>query len=94
MKHSSNKRKILDDTSEHPETQKETNILMDKIVLKKTCLRQSRQSSDQNEDHYIVPQGFIWSNNSCAYDSIFVIFYILWCSNKNLWSDRFHSIGN
>ena len=91
VEHFGNKRKCLHETSELPMTQEKKSEATDKLVLKKTCLR---QSPVLNEIHYIGPQGFIWSNNSCAYDSSFVVLFILWCSDKNLWTEKFQSMGN
>jgi Helitron helicase-like domain at N-terminus/PIF1-like helicase len=58
---------------------------------KKICL--SRPPSD-GSNHYLIPQGMIWSNNSCAYDSIFTILFSIWCDNKKLWTYNFHRMNN
>jgi hypothetical protein len=36
----------------------------------------------------------IWSNNSCAYDSIFTVLFSIWCNNKNLWNYNFQKMNN
>jgi len=43
---------------------------------------------------YVIPQGMIWSNNSCAYDSIFTVLFSIWCNNKNLWNYHFKRMDN
>ena len=53
---------------------------------KKVCLH---QPSIDDSNYYLIPQGMIWSNNSCAYDSIFTVLFSIWCSNKNLWNYNF-----
>jgi hypothetical protein len=39
------------------------------------------------------PTGLIWSNNSCAYDSVFTILYSFWRNNPTHWKQFFHSIN-
>ncbi|KAF8802162.1 hypothetical protein BYT27DRAFT_7113019 [Phlegmacium glaucopus] len=88
----SKKRKYSNETSDLPVIEEKGSEVTDELSgFKKTCLT---QSPVQNENHYIVPQGFIWSNNSCAYDSSFTILFTLWCSNKNLWTEEFQTMGN
>ena len=36
----------------------------------------------------------IWSNNSCAYDSIFTVLFSIWCNNKNLCNFNFQKMNN
>ena len=43
---------------------------------------------------YIVPVGMTWSNNSCAYDSIFTILFAIWCNNKDIWNIKFNETDN
>ena len=43
---------------------------------------------------YIVPVGMAWSQNSCAYDSIFAILFAVWCSDKDMWNKNFLETGN
>ncbi|KAF8240173.1 hypothetical protein L208DRAFT_1234842, partial [Tricholoma matsutake] len=38
--------------------------------------------------------GIIWSNNSCAYDSVFSILYAVWKTNPEYWSHTFGSIND
>ena len=58
---------------------------------KKLCFY---QSSSDCSNHYLIPQGMIWSNSSCAYDSIFTILFSIWCNNKNFWNYNFHEMNN
>ena len=44
--------------------------------------------------HYVSPKGMRWSNNSCAYDSLFTPLFALWCSDREGWKDRFDSMDN
>lgn len=44
--------------------------------------------------HYLSPQGMKWSNNSCAYDSLFTPLFALWCSDREGWRDSFISMDN
>ena len=59
--------------------------------VKKVCLS---PTSIESENHYLVPRGMIWNNNSCAYDSIFTVLFSIWCGNKNLWHYNFQEIDN
>ena len=87
----SNKQKCLHETPDLPVTQEEKFETTEKPMIKKTCLH---QSPVPNEIHNIAPQGFTWSNNSHAYDSSLVILFVLWCSNKKIWTMKFQSMGN
>ena len=63
------KRKMDENVSSKATEHKECGIT--KIVeaeSKKFCLF---QPSNYGSNHYLIAQGMIWSNNSCAYDSIF-----------------------
>ena len=44
-----------------------------------------------NRSHYSAPIGMRWSENSCAYDSVFTPIYLQWCTNRNLQTDLFRS---
>jgi hypothetical protein len=35
-----------------------------------------------------------WSQNSCAYDSVFTILFAIWCNDKDTWNKNFHETGN
>ena len=86
------KRKIDDNISRESTKLRTTGI--SKTVepeSKKICLF---QPSDYGSNHHLIPQGMIWSNNSCAYDSIFTILFSIWCDNKNLWNYNFHGMNN
>jgi hypothetical protein len=85
-----NKRKMDDNVSSKP-TKIDTITKIVDPESKKICL--FRPSSDCC-NHYLIPQGMIWSNNSCAYDSIFTILFSIWCNNKNLWTYNFHRMNN
>jgi hypothetical protein len=37
-----------------------------------------------NGIHYTAPIGMRWSQNSCAYDSVFTPIYVQWCADRNL----------
>ena len=58
---------------------------------KKLCMT---QASTDRSNHYLMPRGMIWSNNSCAYDSIFTVLFSFWSDNKNLWTHNFQRIDN
>ena len=40
------------------------------------------------------PIGMIWSQNSCAYDSVFTILFNIWCHNIDSWGTIFNQLGN
>ncbi|KAF8179454.1 hypothetical protein BJ912DRAFT_855609, partial [Pholiota molesta] len=54
----------------------------DQPINKKLCLGLQNQNSII---HNAVPSGFIWSQNSCAYDAVFTIILSLWYSDKMAW---------
>ena len=84
------KHKIDDDGSGKP-TNIQTITKFVKPESKKLCLLQPTRDGS---NHYLIPQGMIWSNNSCAYDSIFTILFSIWCDNKKLWNYNFHRMNN
>ncbi|KAF8800466.1 hypothetical protein BYT27DRAFT_7313647 [Phlegmacium glaucopus] len=43
---------------------------------------------------YLSPKGMRWSNNSCAYDSLFTPLFALWCSDRQGWKERFNVMDN
>jgi hypothetical protein len=45
-------------------------------------------------EHYIAPIGCRWSENSCAYDAIVTPMFLLWCTNREKWSQEFRKTGN
>jgi hypothetical protein len=51
-------------------------------------------NSIESGNHYLVPRGMIWSNNSCAYDSIFTVLFSIWSGNKNMWHYNFQEMDN
>ena len=44
--------------------------------------------------HYEAPIGCRWSQNSCAYDSFFTPLFVLWCSNREYWTQNISGMGN
>jgi len=84
------KRKIEDDISNKFNISPATADIIEPKV-KKVCLS---STSIESQNHYLVPRGMIWSNNSCAYDSIFTVLFSIWCGNKNLWHYNFQEIDN
>ncbi|KDR79825.1 hypothetical protein GALMADRAFT_1360531 [Galerina marginata CBS 339.88] len=86
------KRKFSDDISTSTESVENKLQQENKpSALKKKCIQ---EPSSQDGNHYIVPQGFIWSNNSCAYDASFTIIFTLWWSDKTLWTEKLQDIQN
>ena len=85
-----NKRKIDDNVSSKSTIFQNISKNVE-LNSKKLCLF---QPSSDDSNHYLIPQGMIWSNNSCAYDSIFTILFSIWCDNKNLWNYNFHKMNN
>ncbi|KAF8229954.1 hypothetical protein L208DRAFT_1284200 [Tricholoma matsutake] len=67
-----------------------------RISLKRKISDVSVSNTTGNEVYYIsVPLGIIWSNNSCAYDSVFSILYAVWKTTKpEYWSHNFGSIND
>ncbi|KDR76763.1 hypothetical protein GALMADRAFT_66895 [Galerina marginata CBS 339.88] len=86
------KRKGPDETSKSFKSpKKKSEVEAEPSALKKICFN---HHTVQNSIHNVVPQGFIWSNNSCAYDAGFTILFTLWCSSRNMWTEKFRAIGN
>ena len=59
--------------------------------------RRSRQTPEHPHalaGHYEAPIGIRWSENSCAYDSLFTPLFALWCSNREYWARSFSGMGN
>jgi hypothetical protein len=52
--------------------------------------------SGHNYTHrvYYPPTGMVWSQNSCAYDSIFTILFNIWCRDMDNWGTIFTRLGN
>ena len=59
--------------------------------------RQKHQQLEQtdifNGRNHTAPIGMRWSQNSCAYDSIFTPIYMLWCAYRDTWSEEIQRIG-
>ena len=81
----------MDDTVPSKPTKSQTFTRIVDPESKKICLF---RPSSEGSNHQLIPQGMIWSNNSCAYDSIFTIIFSIWCNNKNLWTYNFHRMNN
>ena len=45
-------------------------------------------------ENYDAPIGCRWSQNSCAYDSVFTPIFALWCNNRVSWARDIGSMGN
>jgi hypothetical protein len=59
--------------------------------------KKNQLSGSSSEDHIIQlanPVGIKWSNNSCAYDSLFSILYTLWNCNPIYWKYVFCCIND
>ena len=41
-----------------------------------------------------MPEGTIWSNNSCAYDAVLVILYSIWSDNPESFNEKLGSLNN
>ena len=41
-----------------------------------------------------APIGMRWSQNSCAYDSIFTPVYVLWCAYRDTWTEEIRRTGS
>ncbi|PBK66195.1 hypothetical protein ARMSODRAFT_977836 [Armillaria solidipes] len=39
------------------------------------------------------PEGLIWSNNSCGYDSVFMILYQIWLKDPHIWSGIYKAMN-
>ena len=81
----------MDDNVSSKSTKSQTITKIVDPESKKICFL---QPSSDGSNHYLIPQVMIWSNNSCAYDSIFTILFSIWCNNKNLWTYNFHRMNN
>ena len=61
--------------------------------------RANRQKLHQPPDapagrNYTAPIGMRWSQNSCAYDSIFTPIYVLWCAHRDNWTEEIRRMGS
>ena len=45
-------------------------------------------------NHTTAPIGMRWSQNSCAYDSIFTLIYVLWCAYGDDWTEEIERTGS
>ncbi|PBK84464.1 hypothetical protein ARMGADRAFT_909407, partial [Armillaria gallica] len=41
----------------------------------------------------LSPEGLIWSNNSCGYDSVFTILYQIWLKDPHVWSGIYKAMN-
>jgi len=53
----------------------------------------SPPGSMPNRRHYTAPIGMRWSENSCAYDSVFTPIYVQWCTNRGLQTEFIQDMG-
>ena len=67
-------------------------------ATKRKIGRPSLNSSESllinNAEHYEIPIGCRWSQNSCAYDSVFTPMFALWCDNRDSWAQDIRGMGN
>ena len=62
--------------------------------------RANRQKLQQQPDipagrnYTAAPIGMRWSQNSCAYDSIFTPIYVLWCAYRDTWTEEIKRTGS
>ena len=76
-----------------PEEQLEIVWEEDMPAKKKRCLAATSELAVA-PSMYIVPVGMKWSQNSCAYDSVFIILSVIWCNNKDRWNGYFQETGD
>ena len=63
--------------------------------VKRMCSTGKKSDSDNNHMvHELIPKGFIWQDNSCAYDSVFAVLLQLWRMNMQYWNGVFYHISN
>ena len=59
-----------------------------------TSSSSSSLSHNYTRNRCYPPIGMVWSQNSCAYDSIFTILFNIWCHNPDGWGTIFTQLGN
>ena len=59
----------------------------------KRC-RYADQVRASNAVQHLRPVGMKWSENSCAYDSVFTILFNIWQRDRQRWSFVFEQLGN
>jgi hypothetical protein len=70
-------------------------IIEDNNAKKKPKIKKSLSNNQEEITVQISnPIGTTWSNNSCAYDSIFCILFALWKSNTTYWTTVFCNINS
>ncbi|KAF8814122.1 hypothetical protein BYT27DRAFT_7219925 [Phlegmacium glaucopus] len=57
--------------TENKKKRKVDDNICNKPKMSKGTVKKLEPTLIDNINHYLIPQGMIWSNNSCAYDSIF-----------------------
>jgi hypothetical protein len=55
---------------------------------------QGSNINSQESNFSIVPNGFAWSDNSCAYDSVLTILFSIWASNDQQSEELFSGINS
>ncbi|KAF8902342.1 hypothetical protein CPB84DRAFT_1678858 [Gymnopilus junonius] len=94
--------KLKDRDNEHPATLPPRNDLKRKVCdtncgdadsmtedlhrHKRIKFSAPQSNTYPSSSNVLVPAGMKWSNNSCAYDSIFAILYHVWLRDENRWS--------
>ena len=56
--------------------------------------KRQRQLDVPTGRNYTDPIGMRWSQNSCAYDSIFTPIYLLWCIYRDTWTEEIQRTGS
>ncbi len=64
-----------------------------RVVSPPSKTRKTDVSQDSANTHCDIPKGFIWSNNSCAYDSTMAILYHIWTSDQSQTKELFSDIS-
>ena len=86
-----------------PSTQKRrrSSGMMSKRVLSAASIHRANRQKLQRQpnisagrDYTTAPIGMRWSQNSCAYDSIFTPIYALWCAYGDIWTEEIQRTGS
>src|ERR1700678_3111244 len=99
---SSSKKKVVTDIGlGKPSAQKRrrSSGMVMRIQSAASTHRANRQKYQQQPDiptgrNYTAPIGMRWSQNSCAYDSIFTPVYVLWCAYRDAWTEEIQRTGS
>ena len=98
---STEKKAITDIGLGRPSAQKRrrSSGLLMRVPSAASTHRANRQKHQQQPDifngtFYTSPIGMRWSQNSCAYDSVFTPIYVLWCAYRDTWSEEIQRTGS